>query len=76
MVLFHSDKLAFYFLAVRLGEIGLIRAVRNRSTGWNGLEEGDMDGPEVVGPGLGATPFYLEVRQLMGSGGFHHFHWC
>ena len=48
-----------------MGEVGLL--------GWSRHEEGRTKVATVAGVILGAAPLALEVRQVTGSGGCHHF---
>ena len=54
-----------------MGEIGL----QGRS-GWTGRNEDGTEVMMVAGAALGEFPLALEVRQVLRSSGFHHFHWC
>ena len=51
MLLVHLDKLDFYALADRIGEIGLLRSGQDRQIGWTGKEEGNMEGSMIYGYG-------------------------
>ena len=55
-----------------MGEI-FLRGGWDRRTGW---DRGGMEGPMVLGNGSGAPALPFEVRQVSGSGVYHHFHWC
>ena len=83
MVSVRSDKLYFYALNGKMGEIGLLLAGKDRrtrqtrwdrQTGKTGWDKGGTERPTVVGARLGDPPLSLELQRVMGSGDCHHFH--
>ena len=58
---FCSEKLAFYALAGRIGEIGLLLSVWDIWTRQTRQDGCSMEGLALAGDGLGAQPLALEV---------------
>ena len=73
---FHWEKLYFYVMAGRMGEIGLLLDGWHGRTGQTWWYRCWMEVPLLSGAGSVARSLDLEVRWVSGSGSCHQFHRC